>query len=238
MNQENIFDVVVVGGGPSGATAATQLARGGRKVARLDRAGRVKPCGGAVPPILINEFQIPDDLIVAKVKSARMVSPKGEQVDMPIDGGYIGMVDREHFDEWLRARAALVGAARFTGAYDHITRADGVVTVHYSQRNADGIDESRTLQTRQVIGADGPLSQVARQEIKGAERICGCGHRISPCNHVRHAHQMPAKRLRHNHSITQPLEAARQIERLGQAPQRNEHRAAHAGREWPARSLT
>ena len=171
MNQEDIFDVVVVGGGPSGATAATQLARGGRKVALLDRAGRVKPCGGAVPPILVKEFQIPDDLIVAKVKSARMVSPKGQQVDMPIDGGYIGMVDREHFDEWLRARAALVGATRFTGAYDHITRADGVVTVHYSQRNADGIDESRTLQTRQVIGADGALSQVARQEIKGAERI-------------------------------------------------------------------
>ena len=171
MNQEDIFDVVVVGGGPSGATAATQLARGGRKVALLDRAGRVKPCGGAVPPILVKEFQIPDDLIVAKVKSARMVSPKGQQVDMPIDGGYIGMVDREHFDEWLRARAALVGATRFTGAYDHITRADGVVTVHYSQRNADGIDESRTLRTRQVIGADGALSQVARQEIKGAERI-------------------------------------------------------------------
>lgn len=171
MNQENIFDVVVVGGGPSGATAATQLARGGRKVALLDRAGRVKPCGGAVPPILIKEFQIPDDLMVAKVKSARMVSPKGQQVDMPIVGGYIGMVDREQFDEWLRARAALVGATRFTGAYDRLTRADGVVTVHYSQRNADGTDQLRTLQTRQVIGADGALSQVARQEVKGAERI-------------------------------------------------------------------
>lgn len=171
MNQENIFDVVVVGGGPSGATAATHLARGGRKVALLDRAGRVKPCGGAVPPILVKDFQIPDDLIVAKVKSARMVSPKGHQIDMPIVGGYIGMVDREHFDEWLRARAALVGAKRFTGGYQHLTRANGVVTVHYSQRNADGTDQPCTLQTRQVIGADGALSQVARQEIKGAERI-------------------------------------------------------------------
>lgn len=171
MSQPYIFDVVVVGGGPSGATAATHLARGGRKVALLDRAGRIKPCGGAVPPILVKEFQIPDDLIVAKVKSARMVSPTGQEVDMPIDGGYVGMVDREYFDEWLRARAALVGATRFTGAYDRITRADGVVTVHYSERNADGTDAPCTLQTRQVIGADGALSQVARQEIKGADRI-------------------------------------------------------------------
>ncbi|MEP1522827.1 MAG: FAD-dependent oxidoreductase, partial [Ascidiaceihabitans sp.] len=41
-----MFDVVVVGGGPSGATAAEDLVRSGHKVALLDREGRIKPCGG------------------------------------------------------------------------------------------------------------------------------------------------------------------------------------------------
>ena len=56
MTQAEKFDAVVVGGGPAGATAAADLARGGRSVLLLDRAGRIKPCGGAIPPICVREF--------------------------------------------------------------------------------------------------------------------------------------------------------------------------------------
>ena len=73
MRAVETFDAVV--GGPAGATAAADLARRGLSVLLLDRAGRIKPCGGAIPPRLIRDFAIPDGLIVAKAKGARIVSP-------------------------------------------------------------------------------------------------------------------------------------------------------------------
>jgi len=171
MTTKLTYDAVVVGGGPSGSTAATDLAKAGYSVLLLDRAGRIKPCGGAIPPRLIRDFDIPDHLLVARATSARMVAPSDREVDMPIEGGFVGMVDREHFDEWLRERAALAGAERLAGSFLRIEHDDdGVAVVCYHDKDTDK-DMVRRVRARVVIGADGARSKVAQQTMKGADRM-------------------------------------------------------------------
>ncbi len=175
------WDAIVVGGGPSGAVAAADLARAGHQVLLLDRAGRIKPCGGAIPPILVREFGIPDSLIVARATGARIVAPSLKEADMPIpaaeagpgggpaDSGYVGMVDRETFDEWLRDRAVAAGATRVNGTFEAVERdPDGVAVVCYAPKDGGAPVRARA---RAIVGADGAKSQVARQCVKGWQRV-------------------------------------------------------------------
>ena len=156
-------DVIVVGGGPAGSTAAWDLVRQGLRVVLIDRDGRPKPCGGAVPPRLLEEFAIPESLLVARVSAARMVAPSTRRVDMPIEDGFVGMVDRLGFDRWLRERAAGAGAQLLKDEVQGMYRSEcgrlRLSTLGGTQ-----------LSTRFLIGADGARSAVARQWVSGASR--------------------------------------------------------------------
>lgn len=173
MADQETVDVVVVGGGPSGATAAWDLAQAGHSVVLLDRAGRIKPCGGAVPPRLIRDFDIPNSQIVARVNTARIIAPSNREVDMPIEGnGYVGMVDREHFDEFLRVRAAEAGAERVTGTFDRIDRdPDGTARVCYTPKDPAQDTHGGSIRARCVIGADGARSKVGKQTVPNADKV-------------------------------------------------------------------
>jgi geranylgeranyl diphosphate/geranylgeranyl-bacteriochlorophyllide a reductase len=77
------------------------------------------------------------------------------------------MVDREHFDEFLRLRAVASGAERLTGTFLRIERdADGTQVVWRDKAGAE-----RKSSARMVIGADGARSHVARAEVPGGKEI-------------------------------------------------------------------
>jgi geranylgeranyl reductase len=140
------------------------------RVLLLERSFRIKPCGGAIPPRLIEDFEIPQELLVARISSARMISPRGQRVDMPIADTYVGMVDRKTFDPWLRRRAESRGAVLRTGTFQRLQRReDGRVDLYYQDKENKGAEVCVTART--VIGADGAKSRVGRQCVPGADKL-------------------------------------------------------------------
>lgn len=63
------YKVAVVGGGPSGSCAAEILAKSGDvDVVLFERKmDNAKPCGGAIPLCMIDEFDLPSTIIDRKV---------------------------------------------------------------------------------------------------------------------------------------------------------------------------
>ena len=92
---------------------------------------------------------------------------------MPIDGGYVGMVDREVFDEWLRQRAKERGADYRIGRFVRLSRdSDGTAIVEYAASDDDDDDSQTTrVRAKSVIGADGAVSQVARQALPDTRQV-------------------------------------------------------------------
>ncbi|WP_434050976.1 MAG: geranylgeranyl diphosphate reductase [Roseibium sp.] len=161
---DTIFDVAVIGGGPSGAIAAEALATSGYSVLLVDPDNRIKPCGGAIPSRALKDFSISQDMFVSKANAARVIAPSGKSVEMRIgDIGFVGMVDRATFDPYLRARAAEAGATRLTGKLINMHEsANGVLSLCVEQTKSETAAANVTHCARYVIGADGANSAVRR----------------------------------------------------------------------------
>ncbi|NBN63102.1 FAD-dependent monooxygenase [Pannonibacter tanglangensis] len=161
---QTVYDVAVVGGGPCGATAAEQLARAGHRVALIDPGNRIKPCGGAIPSRALADFRIPEELLVARARGARVIAPSGAAVEMRIgEIGFVGMVDRATFDPFLRQRAGQAGAdCLLARLVDMSETPDGLLSLSVQPVNGETSQETRALRARLVIGADGANSAVRR----------------------------------------------------------------------------
>jgi geranylgeranyl diphosphate/geranylgeranyl-bacteriochlorophyllide a reductase len=150
------YDVAVIGGGPSGAVAAAVLAKAGIATVLIERnLENVKPCGGAIPLGLIEEFQIPAELIEKKLSRMKARSPKGRVIDMHMPNGYVGMVRREKFDRYLRSEAERAGATIVEGLVKSISHSgDGFVINTLN-------DKVPAIRAHKILGADGANSKTA-----------------------------------------------------------------------------
>lgn len=158
------FDVAVIGGGPCGAIAAERLARSGHSVVLVDPDNKIKPCGGAIPSRALKDFEISEDLLVARANAARVIAPSGNAVEMRIgDIGFVGMVDRETFDPYLRARAEQAGARFVRGKLAGMDAAsNGSLDLKVDGTDPENPGTTEHLNARMVIGADGANSAVRR----------------------------------------------------------------------------
>ena len=149
------YDVAIIGGGPSGAVAAAELAKAGISTVLIERnLENVKPCGGAIPLGLIEEFNIPDALVEKKLSKMSIRSPKGRMIFMEMPNGYVGMVRRERFDSYLRDRAKKHGS-------DIV---EALVKGIKQEKDGFSIELSKDLPpvgASFIIGADGANSKTA-----------------------------------------------------------------------------
>lgn len=155
-------DVVVVGGGPAGATAALTLATQGVDVLVIDRKTfpRDKPCGGGIRHSVLRRFPALADHLRARVslheiRRVRMESPSGASALADGEAPLYLTMRRTEFDAALLDFARECGARVIEGARVADVAADGAgATV----RCLDG----REFGARIVVGADGVNSVVAR----------------------------------------------------------------------------
>jgi geranylgeranyl reductase family protein len=152
-----VWDVLVVGAGPAGASAARVAAEAGASVLLIDRARfpRYKTCGGGL--IGLSLRNIPDSVL-------GVVEQRTHEVRFSLHGGtttahrrpsaFLALVQRERFDEALVEAAVAAGATFRDGVtVRSIEEVGGAVTVG----TADG-----PVTARVVIGADGTSGRTGR----------------------------------------------------------------------------
>ncbi len=164
------YDVIVVGAGPAGSTAAQLLTKNGMHVLLLDRAAfpRPKICGDGLTPgatKLLNELGVLKNLPVDgrfPIHAIRFVTPKLRQLDVPFTSKHKAsdflVIPRKTLDYTLWKKAVDSGAKFKVATVVDVLRKNGKVVG--CRAKTDG--QEKTIYSRLLIGADGASSLVAR----------------------------------------------------------------------------
>jgi len=160
------FDVVVVGAGPAGSTAARYAAAGGARTLLLERndeLGIPVRCGELLPstatlkamfpsvPDIEPLFDFPDRCISRKISGLSLYSPSGKEYQLELDCCSVG---RAKLDGHLAAEAVSAGAELRTGVKAR--------SFSFAGEEVCVETEEDTLRAGVLIGADGPMSLVRR----------------------------------------------------------------------------
>ncbi|MPZ22798.1 MAG: geranylgeranyl reductase family protein [Dehalococcoidia bacterium] len=151
------YDAIVVGAGPSGSTAARELAAGGARVLLMDRAKfpRDKPCGGGLT-IRASRLMPPgyEGVIEQTVYAARFSYKQKPSFERRSEQALTYMTQRRHLDLFLAESAERAGAVFHDGE-----RTDSI------ERSGDGVlvrTASSLYRCSLLVGADGANGVVAR----------------------------------------------------------------------------
>ncbi len=151
------YDVIVVGAGPSGTSAAKTLAVQGVDVLIVERQRwpRRKLCGGGLTPKTYREIgREIEDLVERKCGGVDLRAGKSGPFHIQRDDLSIWMVDRQELDVRLLERARGEGAQFIDG--------QAVRRVKQSNAGVAVVTENETHRARVVIAADGFDSVVAK----------------------------------------------------------------------------
>lgn len=157
------YDVIVVGAGPAGATAARVAARHGATVLLLEehtQIGRPIQCTGLLSLRGWRLARVPSSIIVREIRGVRVHSPDGSVYELGGDRVRAYVIDRDRFDQSLVERAAKAGVTVQTG-----TRAVALGPYENGERTLltqTPTGARQSLKASVVIGADGAHSLLAQ----------------------------------------------------------------------------
>ncbi len=154
-----MFDSIVVGAGPAGATAAYYLAKKGHSVLIIEKASlpRYKPCGGGVSPAIAEWFDFDFTPVVKNtVSQVKYTWKMGDPMEIQLKGVTpMWMIQRDEFDNFLVQQAVAKGAE----LKDNLT----VTEINLQGDSWQVTTDSGNFAGKYLIAADGANSFIANK---------------------------------------------------------------------------